>query len=99
MTCFSCRAPKETLRCTGFARDGPSPATIGSGTSSPFRSPLYELDGLWVSFTEPGEKHKVHQTILLPPDGVSSGCTGQGEYAGLVGKIFFSKRMGKGPLT
>lgn len=57
MTCFSCRAPREMLRCTGLAKVGPSPPPRGSGTSSPFRSPLYEFDGLWFSFTEPEEKH------------------------------------------
>lgn len=57
MTCFSCRAPREMLRCTGLAKAGPSPAPRGSGTSSPFRSPLYEFDGRWFSFTEPEEKH------------------------------------------
>lgn len=57
MTCFSCRAARELLRCTGLAKAGPSPLPRGSGTSSPFRSPLYEFDGLWFSFTEPEEKH------------------------------------------
>lgn len=57
MTCFSCRAPREMPRCTGLAKAGPSPLPRGSGTSNPFRSPLYEFDGLWFSFTEPEEKH------------------------------------------